>query len=95
MDGLLVTRGAAGAWTRGREGWTLESEPVAAAELVDTVGAGDAFSSVVIFGLMRRWPWPLILERAQSFAATVVGLQGATTPDRSFYEPIFESWEHS
>jgi len=95
LECLVVTRGAAGAWARGRQGWTLEPEPVVAQRVIDTVGAGDAFSSVLILGLMRDWPWPLILERAQSFAAAVVGLQGATTRDRSFYEPIFENWEHS
>lgn len=94
MEGLIVTRGTAGAWVRAREGWILEPEPVAAAKVVDTVGAGDAFSSVVICGLMRGWPWPLILDRAQDFAAAVVGLQGATTRDRSFYESILENWEH-
>jgi fructokinase len=95
LECLVVTRGKAGAWACGREGWTLEPEPVVAPQVVDTVGAGDAFSSVLILGLMRDWSWPLILDRAQSFAAAVVGLQGATTLDRSFYEPIFENWEHS
>jgi fructokinase len=95
MDGLIVTRGGDGAWARGRQGWTLEPEPVQAAKVVDTVGAGDAFSSVIICGLMRNWAWSLILERAQSFAAAVVGLQGATTRDRSFYESIISDWEQS
>jgi fructokinase len=95
MEVLIVTRGAAGALTQGREGWILEPEPVPAAKVIDTVGAGDAFSSVVICGLMRGWPWSLILERAQSFAAAVVGLQGATSRDRSFYDSIFKNWEHS
>ena len=95
MEVLIITRGAAGARAQGSEGWVLEPDPVQAAKVVDTVGAGDAFSSVVICGLMRGWPWSLILKRAQSFAAAVVGLQGATTGDRSFYEAIFENWEHS
>jgi fructokinase len=95
IKGLIVTLGAAGARAIGSEGWTLEPEPLRATEVVDTVGAGDAFSSVVICGLMRNWPWSLILQRAQTFAAAVVGLQGATTLDRSFYQSIFASWEHS
>jgi len=95
LECVIVTRGAAGAWARGQKGWTLEPEPVPAVRVVDTVGAGDAFSSVIICGLMRGWSWASILQRAQSFAAAVVGLQGATTTDRSFYEPIFEDWEHS
>jgi fructokinase len=59
------------------------------------VGAGDAFSSVVILGLLRSWDWPLILERALAFAAAVVGLQGATTTDRIFYATITRDWEYS
>jgi fructokinase len=93
LEAVVITRGAAGAWARGRDGWLHEPEPVTAAEVVDTVGAGDAFSSVVICGLMRGWPWPLILDRAQVFAAAVVGIQGATTRDRSFYASILENWE--
>ncbi len=95
MEGLVVTRGAAGSLVRGPDGLVLEPEPVAAPKVVDTVGAGDAFSSVVILGLVRDWPWPLILTRAQAFAAAVVGLRGATTRNRSFYEHFLDNWEHS
>jgi fructokinase len=93
LEGLIVTRGADGAWVRGRDGWAHEPDPVVAEIVIDTVGAGDAFSSIVLFGLTRGWPWPEILSRAQRFAAAVVGLRGATTDDRGFYEPFIRSWE--
>jgi len=94
LQGVVVTRGADGAYACGRDGWVLEPDPVAAPAVVDTVGAGDAFSSVLILGLTRSWPWERTLARAQAFAAAVVGLRGATTDDESFYRRFLEDWEH-
>ena len=91
---LVVTRGAEGVYACGREGWTLEPKPTPAARVVDTVGAGDAFSSVVILGLNRDWPTEVTLARAQAFAAGVVGLRGATTTDRKFYDTFRTDWEN-
>jgi fructokinase len=90
---VLVTRGAAGAYAAGREGWTCAPAPVAAPAVVDTVGAGDAFSSVIILGISRGWPVAGTLDRALAFAAGVVGLRGATTVDRAFYEGFRTDWE--
>ena len=59
------------------------------------MGAGDAFSSVVLLGLGRGWPWELTLAWAQELAAAVVGLRGATTGDRAFYENIATNWENT
>jgi fructokinase len=94
LAGLIVTRGAAGAVAFAADGAVHAPPAPAAARVVDTVGAGDAFSSVVILGLARGWAWPDILARAQDFAAAVVGLRGATTRDREFYEPFKANWEH-
>jgi len=93
VQGLIVTRGEQGAWFRDHRGLVLHPDPVPASRVVDTVGAGDAFSSVVIAGLNRGWPWPLILDRAQAFASAVVGLRGATTTDREFYNTVIRHWE--
>lgn len=93
LDGVVVTLGADGAMAYGREGWVHRPVPPSAAQVVDTVGAGDAFAAVVLLGLAHRWAWPLILERAQQLAAAVVSLRGATTTDRGFYEPFRRAWE--
>ena len=87
---LVVTRGASGAAAFHHDGSRYEPEPPAPATVVDTVGAGDAFTSVIILGLTRGWDWPNILERAQRFAAAVVGIRGATSPDPEFYA-VFRS----
>lgn len=62
-------------------------------EIVDTVGAGDAFASVIILGLIKQWPTAIMLERAQQFASAIVGNRGATVQDQHFYLPFIEQWE--
>ena len=61
--------------------------------MVDTVGAGDAFTSVTILGLTLGWPIQKTLERAQAFASAVVGVRGATVQDKNFYRPFVVQWE--
>lgn len=90
---VLVTRGPDGAYVAGRDGSTCAPDPVAAPRVVDTVGAGDAFSSVIILGLSLGWPMARTLDRALAFAAGVVGLRGATTTDRAFYRTYRTDWE--
>ena len=93
LQGLVLTLGSAGArlYTPGDE--PLQVAPGEIAELVDTVGAGDAFASVIILGLLRGWPPRLTLERAQQFASKIVGQRGATTTERSFYQPFIDNWQ--
>jgi len=90
---LIVTRGGDGAVAFSADGQTAETRPAAGNSVVDTVGAGDAFTSVIILGLTRDWPLALTLERAQAFASAVVGVRGATVQDRAFYQPFIEQWE--
>ena len=60
--------------------------------VVDTVGAGDAFTSVLLLGLHKDWSLQHIIDRAQQFASEVVGLRGATTNDKTFYQPFINRW---
>ena len=59
---------------------------------VDTVGAGDAFCSVLVAGRLLNWPLDLSMQRAQQFASAVVGIRGATSQDRDFYHRFSDSW---
>ncbi len=92
VEELIVTRADQGAavFTRGGEPRTVPAAPVE--NLVDTVGAGDAFASVCLAGLLESWPPAVTLERAGRFAARVCTLRGATIRDRSFYEREVERW---
>ena len=47
-------------------------------EVVDTVGAGDAFTATVVIGLLSGWSIETINERANEIAAFVCTQSGAT-----------------
>jgi fructokinase len=93
LQGLIVTRGAAGAELHTARGELLLASPESNVDKVDTVGAGDAFSSVMILGLARAWPLELTLQRAQEFASKIVGQRGATVSTADFYRPMVDNWK--
>jgi len=93
MEMLLVTQGEKGAAAYGRDGLMAEIKPDSKSEVVDSVGAGDAFSSILILGLLLDWPLQETLSRAQSFASAIVGVRGATVSDPAFYAPFIEHWK--
>lgn len=90
---LILTQGEQGALAVSSSGERLQVKPELATQVVDTVGAGDSFSSILILGLTLGWPMEQTLQRAQQFASAVVGLRGATTQQRDFYQPFIESWQ--
>jgi fructokinase len=89
---LIVTRGAAGAVAVTAAGEEYRVAPRDVAQVTDTVGAGDAFTSIVLLGQAHHWPLPLLLERAQQFASAIVGVRGATVNDAAFYRPFIRAW---
>jgi fructokinase len=93
LQGLVLTHGARGAELLTASGEHLSVQPETQGEVIDTVGAGDAFASVIILGLANDWPLSLTLQRAQSFASAIVGQRGATVADASFYRPFLEEWK--
>ena len=92
LDGIVVTCGSRGAFALGPDESVLHVMPKQAHEVQDTVGAGDAFTSVLLLGLVRSWPLQDILNRAQQFASDVVGIQGAVSADSNFYQQHLQSW---
>jgi fructokinase len=92
LEGLIVTRGSTGALVAEAGGAVHQAPAPAAATIVDTVGAGDAFASVMILGLRRGWSLATTLDRALAFAAAVCGLRGATVADPAFYRPWLDAW---
>jgi len=91
LEQLIVTQGAQGAVVLTASGEKYCFQPEKAADFVDTVGAGDAFSAVYIHGLRAGWALTDIGERAQAFASQVIGLRGATTTDATFYQRFLKS----
>jgi len=84
LDAVIVTRGGRGAVVVDSSS-AHHAAPPEKVDVVDTVGAGDAFSAVFILGLSNGWPTELTLERAIEFAAAVCRIPGATTGDRQLY----------
>ena len=88
---LIVTRGAEGAMLLGPSG-DLDGHPVPVDGLVDTVGAGDAFSAVTLLGLLLDWPDRHTLDAALEFASLVCGVRGATIDDPGIYRDCLDRW---
>jgi fructokinase len=83
---LIVTCGGDGAFAIDAQGHIVRQAVTAVPHLVDTVGAGDAFSAMCMLGLARDWPLSDTLERAQHFAARICGIRGATSHDKELYQ---------
>lgn len=96
LRALYVTRGAKGAFVSYRSGAVVRfmEAPVTADDgpVVDTVGAGDAFTSVVLLGLVRGWTAEENLARGVAFAGGVTRIPGATPSDPAFYTPFLAEW---
>jgi len=85
LEQLIVTLGEEGALVRTADGEVHHKRPSKAETFIDTVGAGDAFSSMYIHGLQKGLAVDTNLQKAQEFASKVVGLRGGTTRDVDFY----------
>lgn len=88
---LIITQGADGAFIAcGSQ--IIKTEPVKVGALVDAVGAGDAFSSVVMLGVLKQWSLANILERAVQFSAEICAIRGATTNNQELYKKYINHW---
>ncbi len=92
LEKLFITRGAAGAIARDSDGTLTEVRPARDLKVLDSVGAGDAFASVLLLGLAHGWELQETLDRAQEFASAIVGQRGATVQDPLFYASFGHIW---
>ena len=88
---LIVTLGDEGALVTTATG-TWRDSPPPLERVVDSVGAGDAFSAVSILGLMRGWDLATTLQRSMAFAGAVCGYRGATARDPALYRHFRDQW---
>jgi fructokinase len=56
--------------------------------IVDTVGAGDAYSAMLAAGIIKGWEPVKMLSMASMFASRICKIRGAVPELREFYEPI-------
>jgi len=65
-------------------------DPSGSTPVVDTVGAGDAYSAILAIGYLNGWPPDRILSIGTAFAAAICGIRGAVPEDADFYKPFLE-----
>ena len=93
LDALIVTLGHRGAVYFGSDGAVIDSRDNPAPPFViDTVGAGDAFSAIFLLGKMRGWALGLTLARANEFAGAICAIAGAVPRDLGFYDKWMSRW---
>jgi fructokinase len=90
---LIVTLGEKGALAITRNGEKLAIKPEKSTTVIDTVGAGDAFCSILLLGKIKQWPLQDTLNRAQNFASAIVGNRGATVSNKEFYQSFIDDWK--
>ena len=93
LKGIIITCGKEGALAMNNAGEFCSVSPTALVSLIDTVGAGDAFSAILLLGLNLGWTLGQSMERAQLFASAITGQRGATVDDLNFYQPFISSWQ--
>ncbi|MFC5460478.1 PfkB family carbohydrate kinase [Massilia niabensis] len=93
LQALIVTLGHRGSVYFGADGTTIDTRDTPAPPFViDTVGAGDAFSAIFLLGRARGWPLELTLARANEFAGAICAIPGAVPRDLGFYDKWMTRW---
>ncbi len=59
---------------------------------IDTVGAGDAFAAILVFGMLKKWDFSTTLKRATDFAGDICEISGALPRDSEFYQKYKDGW---
>jgi len=92
LELLIVTQGARGAILLDHSG-VIKGEPVPVIDMMDTVGAGDAFSSVMLLGMLKGWSHQASIQRALTFASRVCAERGALIHDKAVYQSYLGHWQ--
>ena len=84
LDMISLTKGSNGSdlFVDG-EHYTIENDNID--EILDTVGAGDAYAAIVAIGYLRGWDPNRILSVANQFSGRLCTVKGAIPPVR-FYD---------
>ncbi len=84
---MFVTCGEQGSFWLNAYGDSFRAPPICLqAPFVDSVGAGDAYTAIVIRGLLAGWSRQAILPRAAAFAASICSIRGAVPEGAAFYQ---------
>jgi len=93
LQALIVTLGHRGSVWFGADGELIANRdnPVPPF-VIDTAGAGDAFSAIFLLGRERGWTLALTLARANEFAGAICAVPGAVPRDMNFYDKWVARW---
>ena len=92
IDLLCVTQGGDGAMLY--NGNELNSCKVETKNIVDTVGAGDAYSAVLCIGYVKNMDINKINKLANEFASDMCSVEGALPSDDSIYNKYIREFEN-
>jgi fructokinase len=93
LEALIVTLGHRGSVYFGADGLLIVNRDNPSPPFVlDTVGAGDAFSAIFLLGRSRGWPLEQTLARANEFAGAICAVSGAVPRDIGFYDKWVARW---
>ncbi len=93
LEALIVTLGHRGSVYFGADDVLIVNRDNPAPPFViDTVGAGDAFSAIFLLGRARGWPLEQTLARANEFAGAICAVSGAVPRDIGFYDKWMARW---
>jgi fructokinase len=96
LDMIALTRGAAGAELIGPD-FSCSGSPDPDINIVDTVGAGDAFAAMLALGVINAWPPEKTLRLSLKFSSSLCGIEGAVPADNCLYNdirPLMEDSSH-
>lgn len=92
IEMLAVTKGTEGSSLfRGDETVSSKPEP---RSVVDTVGAGDAFASILCLGYLNDWELVKINKLANEFAGQICMIEGALPKDDKIYIRIRQEFQN-
>jgi len=84
IEMFAVTKGADGSVLfRGEE---TDEHKTEVQNVIDTVGAGDAFASILCIGYLNKWDLKKINRLANEFASEICLINGALPKDDKIYE---------
>lgn len=84
IDLLAVTKGEDGSVLL--DGKKTDEHKTKVQNVIDTVGAGDAFASIFCIGYLNNWELKKINRLANEFAAEICQINGALPKDDKIYE---------
>jgi fructokinase len=89
LNTVAITKGDKGSELYTKDGcFHSETKPVSS--MVDTVGAGDAYSAMLAAGIIKGWKPDKTLSMASMFASRICEIRGAIPESLDFYLPVKE-----